>query len=213
MVLPLYLAHSGLEIPVTAHFAWLMLEISQPPPGALPVITDRHPLTEEAVDRLCAMARGWDRAVLDLERPPTPLARELLRRLPCPAAAPPGYGDGAVFLPPAPLHVPLADSLAPWQGREIWLEAALRQQVITVTAHGTEISPPAPADREGGFYHRELCCRFTQEIREDRVVFTLFDTRQTLKDKLAQAQKLGVTAALGLYQELGAKESNCNDKT
>ena len=238
MVLPLYLAMTDSEIrtsprlsqPIArmgCHFSTTNsglqgLPTGRPFPGML-VLDDRIPLGKHdpiqitealtaAVDEL-----GYDGLLLDWERPPAPasqtLAALLADTLPCPVGMPPGYGDGAVFLPPAPLHVPLADYLAPWQGREIWLEAALRQQVITVTAHGTEISPPAPADREGGFYHRELCCRFTQEIREDRVVFTLFDTRQTLKDKLAQAQKLGVTAALGLYQELGAKESNCNDKT
>ena len=204
MGLPLYLAVSGLEIHTIPHPARFLLDPAQTlPPGVLPVITDFRPLTEEAVDRLCRAAQNWERAVLDLEHPPTPAARTLLRRLPCPAAAPPGYGDGPVFLPPAPLYVPLEDYLAPWRGREIWLEAALQQQTITVTSEGVRFSPAVPARWEGGFECRELCCRFTQEIREHQVVFTLFDTRETLPDKLDRARELGVHAALGLYCELG----------
>ena len=205
MGLPLYLAGLGLEIHSIPRPALLMLDRFQPPPpGVLPVITDCQPLTEEAVDRLCHWAEHWERTVLDFEGPPTPAALELLRRLPCPAAAPPGYAEtGPVFLPPAPLHVPLEEYLAPWKSREIWLEAALQQQTVTVTESGAVFSPAAPAQRKDGFECPELCCRFTQEIREDRVVFTLFDTRETLKDKLALAGELGVTAALGLYRELG----------
>ena len=204
MGLPLYLAGFGLEIHTIPQPALLMPDWSvSPPQGVLPVITDCRPLTEEGVDRLCSMARRWKRAVLDFELPPSALALELLKRLPCPAAAPPGYGDGPVFLPPPPLCVPLEDYLAPWQGREIWLEAALQKQTVTVTAAGTSFSTAVPGDLEGGFGCKELCCRFTQEIREDRAVFTLFDTPETLKDKLARAQELGVTAALGLYCELG----------
>ena len=204
MGLPLYLAGLNPEIRSIPHPALLMLDRDTlPPAGVLPVITDFHPLTEEALDRLCRLAASWDRAVLDFEGPPTPAAQALPGRLPCPAAAPPGYGDGPVFLPPAPLHVPLENYLAPWQGREIWLEAALQQQTVTVTGEGIRVDPAIPADQDGGYYSRELCCRFTQEIREDRVIFTLFDTRQTLSDKLDRAQELGVHAALGLYRELG----------
>ena len=206
MGLPLYLADFGLEIHTIPRPAHLMLDwAAAPPRGVLPVITDCRPLTEEGVDRLCSMARGWERAVLDFEGPPTELSCELLRRLPCPAAAPPGYGDGPVFLPPAPLYTPLEDYLSPWRGREIWLEAALQKQTVVLTADGPSFSPAVPADLDKGFHCRELYCRFTQEIREDRVVFTLFDTRETLKDKLARAEALGVRAALGLWRELGKK--------
>lgn len=204
MGLPLYLAGFGMEIHSLSHPALLMLDWAAPvPQGVLPVITDHRPLTEEGVDRLCLLAAGWDQAVLDFEGPPTDLSTRLLRLLPCPAAAPPGYGDGPVFLPPAPLHVPLEDYLSPWQGREVWLEAALQKQTVTVTAAGTSISSTDPSDLEEGFDCRELRCRFTQETREDRVVFTLFDTRESLKDKLGRAEELGVHAALGLYRELG----------
>ena len=202
MVLPLYLAMTGAEICTITHPAYLMEDLSDlPPPGFLPVVTDRFPIDGQALHRFC---QGREAVVLDFERPPTPALAAAVQGLPCPAAAPPGYSDrGPVFLPPPPLHVPLAQHLAPWQGREIWLEAALQRQTIVVTASGAEISAPSPAGNlSGGFYDKHLHCRFTQEIRPDRAVFTLFDTPETLKEKLDHAAALGVTRAVGLYQEL-----------
>lgn len=205
MVLPLYLAMSALELQPIPHGAFLVLDHTEvPPPGILPVITDHFPLDGQVLDRIC---QGREAVVLDFEQPPTSERRAMLRGLPCPCAAPPGYcDDGPVFLPPAPLRTPLEVYLAPFQGREIWLEAALQQQTITVTARGTTITPPSPSrGLTGGFYEKHLRCRFTQDFSRDRAVFTLFDTPETLREKLAHAAALGVTRAIGLYGELGGK--------
>ena len=205
MVLPLYLAMPPWEMRPVPHPAFLMLDWEwEAPGGYLPVITDHRPLTWEAVDRLCRLGRRWEYALLDLENPRCPEAQALLEGLPCPAAVPPGMGDGPVFLPPCPLHVPLERWLAPWQGREIWMEAAMQRQTVTVDGAGMTASPPEPAeDPAGGFRSGELRCRFLQDISPDRAVFTLFDTPQTLEEKLDAAASLGVTRAIGLYAELG----------
>ena len=203
MVLPLYLAMSALEMSPIPRPAFLVLEDSQiPPAGVLPVITDAFPLDRYSLLRLC---QGREAVLLDFERPPTAQVREMIRHLPCPAAAPPGYADeGPVFLPPAPLHVPMEEYLSPWKGREIWLEAAPQRQVVTVTAEGCTVSPPCTnTDFEGGFYSKKLQCRFLQNFSKNRAVFTLFDTPETLRIKLDRASEFGVTRAVGLYQELG----------
>lgn len=203
MVLPLYLAMSALEFRPIPHGAFLMLEGTEvPPQGVLPVITDHFPLEGQVLRRVC---QGREAVLLDFEHPPTQEIRAALQGLPCPCAAPPGYfDDGPVFLPPAPLITPLEAYLAPFQGREIWLEAALQQQTITVTAQGVAITPPSPSrDLTGGFYEQNLRCRFIQNFSEERAVFTLFDTPETLMKKLDDAAALGVTRAVGLYQELG----------
>lgn len=205
MVLPLYLAMTASELCPVPHPAFLMLSPGDiPPPDAMPVLTDREPLDGRAMAQLHRVCQGRAAALLDFARPPTAEVLEWIQGLPCPAAAPPGYAEtGPVFLPPPPLHAPLAAYLAPWTGREVWLEAALLRQTVTITPEGTTVSSPtANHDFAGGFYSRELCCRFTQEFHRDRAVFTLFDTPDTLEEKLTRAAALGVTRAVGLYQEL-----------
>ena len=203
MVLPLYLAMTVSEFRPVPCPALLMFDGTEiPPPGVLPVITDCFPLDGQALQRIC---QGREALLLDFVRPPTTSLQDMLQGLPCPCGAPPGYTDeGPVFLPPAPLHVPLEQYFAPYRSREIWLEAALQRQAITVTAEGVTIAPPRPnRSFEGGFYDENLRCRFIQEFTEDRAVFTLFDTPETLVKKLDHAAALGVTRAVGLYQELG----------
>ena len=205
MGLPLYLAMSALEFRPFPHPAFLILEAGQmPPPGVLPVITDGFSLDRQFLSEVC---QGRDAVLLDFERPPAADTRSMIQSLPCPAAAPPGYaGTGPVFLPPAPLHLPLEQYLAPWKGREIWLEAALRKQTVTVTPKGATVSVPCTnQDLTDGFYSESLHCRFTQNITENRAVFTLFDTPDTLRMKLDHAAALGVRRAIGLFQELGEK--------
>ena len=204
MVLPLYLAMTPLEFRPIPHAAYLLLEPSEVPPGALPVITDRFQLDRQWLLRIC---QGREAVLLDFERPPTAEVRAIIRELPCPAAAPPGYADeGPVFLPSAPLHVPLEEYLSPWKGREIWLEAAVQKQTVTVTAQGSAVFPPCTnTDLADGFYCGILRCRFTQNFSENQAVFTLFDTPETLKMKFSHAAGLGVTRFVGLYQELGEK--------
>ena len=205
MVLPLYLAMSAPEMRPIPHPAFLVLEDRQvPPAGVLPVITDAFAPDRQTLLRLC---RGREAVLLDFERPPTAEVREMIRDLPCPAGAPPGYApEGPVFLPPAPLHVPMEEYLSPWKGREIWLEAALQKQIVTVTAEGCAVFPPCTnSGLTEGFYSEKLCCRFTQNFSENRAVFTLFDPPDTWRIKLDRAGELGVTRAIGLFQELGEK--------
>ena len=204
MVLPLYLAMTPLEFRPIPHAAYLLLEPSEVPPGVLPVVTDRSSLDRQWLLHIC---QGREGVLLDFERPATTEVRAIIRDLPCPAAAPPGYADeGPVFLPPAPLHVPMEEYLAPWKGREIWLEAAVQSQTIAVTAEGSTVSPPCTnADLTDGFYSETLRCRFTQNFSENQAVFTIFDTPETLKMKFRHATNLGVTRFVGLYQELAEK--------
>ena len=205
MGLPLYLAMTTGEIRPVPHPAFLILEAGQmPAPGVLPVITDNFSLDRQFLSEVC---QGQEAVLLDFEQPPTADVRRLIQGLPCPAAAPPGYSDtGPVFLPPTPLHIPLERYLAPWKGREIWLDAALQKQTVTVTAKGVTVSVPCTNhDLTDGFYSEILHCRFIQNYTENKAVFTLFDTPDTLRMKLDHASRLGVSRAVGLFQELGEK--------
>ena len=211
MVLPLYLAMGAEEMngaaPLPRHLGVYGPDVTLPP-GAMLILDDRLPGPLDP-----AQAMGADSVLLDFERKPTPdtirTANKLLRPLDCPVAAPPGYLEDPacpIFLPPCPLHVPLAEYLAPWQDRAVWLDVTMQQQNVTVTAEGTRYSSPAPADRQdGGWFDEVLLCRCAMDVSDEQVVFTLFDTPDTLKRKLEQAAALGVTRAVGLYQELYGK--------
>lgn len=231
MGLPLNLAMTASEMASAGALpekcAWMACQFSpygegitnipaQLPPGAMLILNDRMPCQGHSPDLVAGQiadtlsAFGCESLLLDFQRPTQPEAEAIIRTLveaiPCPVAVSEHYArnlDCPVFLSPAPLHVPLHRHLAPWQGREIWLEAALCQEVITVTKDGTTFAPQFPPDGlEGGFFEEVLCCRYRTEIRQTQVCFTLFDTPDSLQKKLEQALNLGVTRAVGLYQEL-----------
>lgn len=235
MGLPLNLAMTPAEISgcntMPDHIAWMACHFSPYgqgllnlpetlPAGSMLILNDRlscgghcpglvSEQLAEAVGRL-----GCESVLLDFQRPRSPeseaMVREILSALPCPAAVTEFYAAGLfcpVFLAPPPLHIPMEDYLTPWQGREIWLEAALCQETITITERGAAYSAQFPPDgMDDGFSEEVLCCRYRSCIREDAVCFTLFDTRETLEKKLDLAQSLGVTRAVGLWQELGSRE-------
>ena len=188
------------------------------PPGAMLILNDRFPCRSHDPVRIAEeMAAAVERlncgsVLLDFERKPSKeteaIANALLEALSCPLAAPPGFAadsDCGIFLPPCPLRIPLAEYLHPWQGRDIWLDVTAQQQTITVTRKGMTCSVPAPPDRQGGILDELLLCRYITEVSEAEVRFTLFDTPETLKMKLEHAAELGVSRAVGLYQELGCK--------
>lgn len=216
MVLPLYLAMTAAEMACTdtppRYFG--VFDAAHLPPGAMGILTDRIPFQDPLKTAEAVRELNCGSVLLDFARKPDAgsrmVADALFQALPCPVAAPPAFAgdsDCAVFLPPCPLHVPLAEYLRPWQNRDIWLDITLQQQTVTVTPRGTVYSPAVPADRQDGVFDEILMCRCITEVAEDMVRFILFDTPETLKIKLEEAAKRGVTRAVGLYQELGKKSS------
>ena len=230
MALPLYLAMTAWEMEAAdalpGHLGWMACHFDPEgtglcdvpislPPGTTLILNDRYSCGNHAPQQITSeLAAAVEQlncegVLLDLQRRPDDdsriVADALFQALPCPVAAPPGFIDdfrSPVFLPPCPLHVPLAEFLHPWQGREVWLDVTLQQQTITVTRQGTTYAPPTPADRQGGVFDEILLCQCVTEMREEAVRFVLFDTQETLKRKLEEAARLGVSRAVGLYQEL-----------
>ena len=232
MVLPLYLALTAAEISGTrplpklcaymaCHFSPYTEGLSNMPEalpaGSVLILNDRIPCDHHSADlvagQLATAVRrlGCESVLLDFERPPEETSLAMVQRIlearPCPVAVTESYARDfscPVFLSPPPLHMPLAAHLAPWWGREVWLEAALCQEEITVTKSGTHFCPIFPIQQlEGGFHDSNLHCCYHTAVSEDSIHFTLFDTQDTLRQKLELAVQLGVTRAVGLYQELG----------
>jgi len=229
MAIPLYLAMTAAEFrrstALPAHPAWLSCLFSpystglsnlpaQLPADSLLILSDRTPLCghdpqrvrtqlEETIASLhcCAL-------LLDFQRPVCKDAMQMVNALctlPCPVAVSHLYAqevDGPVFLPPAPVDTCIEDHLAPWQGREIWLEAALDSVTIRVTEHGAfREEKPLGSGPIGRFYDETLRCHYDIAL-SDCADFTLNRTADDLRALLLRAETLGVTTAVGLYQEL-----------
>ncbi len=187
------------------------------PPHAMVILNDRTPLSghdpAQVAAELAALTERLEAAalLLDLQRPVTREGLAIVRAVTAGAVCPVGvaapYAEGlscGVFLPPPPLHIPLSRYLAPWQGRELWLEAALGSQVLTLTPEGCRIAPPAPGvPTDTCHSDATLHCRYRVELGQQEAVFTLYRSREDLAALLAEAEKAGVTLAVGLYQELG----------
>lgn len=230
MVLPLYLAMNASEIthyPLPEHPAWMACHFSpwtngvsnlppSLPPDAMLILNDRIPCQGHSADLVAAQLNeavtgfSCESVLLDFQRPGNPEAeavvRAILEAVSCPVAVTEHYAKAAdcpVFLGPNPLHIPLSEYFSPWQGREIWLEAGLTQEKAMVRQDGTVFTPCFPIEAlDGGFFDQKLLCRYHTTISDACIEFTLFDTFESLREKLDAAQALGVTRAVGLYQEL-----------
>lgn len=187
------------------------------PPGSLLILDDSTPMDghdpEQIAGQLEDCGKRLDCAgiLLDFQQSGAENIQNLVARLEkaltLPLIVPAGCGTefrSPVFLPPVPADVPLAEYLSPWRGREIWLEAALDGLEITLTESGAARRPlPRWEQPEAeGFRDDGLHCHYRCEVREDAAVFTLWRSPEDLKALLAEAEGLGVTAAVGLYQEL-----------
>ena len=188
------------------------------PPGALLILSDYTPMQghdpEYITQQLlhCIETFCCSGLLLDFQRPQNEdtaiLSRMLAEALPCPVAVPEMYAldlDCGVFLPPVMPSAALKDYLAPWQGREIWLELSLNGEIITLTETGAEAVPlPRFVPPEGGFAETDLHCHYRIETAQDKAAFTLWRTREDVAALLEEAEGYGVTAGVGLYQEFGS---------
>lgn len=189
------------------------------PPGSMLILNDRTPICghdpnliiRQLSDTMESLECGC--LLLDFQRENNPetkaLAEAITEALPCPVGVSHLYAeesDCAVFLPPVPLDAPLADHLAPWEGREVWLEAALDGLEITVTEQGAKsASLRHSAALDSPFHDERLHCHYRIRSDENQAKFTLFRTHEDLKELLEEAENLGVRCVVGLYQELGSR--------
>ena len=232
MVLPLYLALTAAEISeaCSTTFPWAYMACHFSPytegisniPDRLPessllILNDRLPCQGHSASLVARQLadvvaqHSCESVLLDFQRPREPeseaIVSSILQALSCPVAVTEQFAENRncpVFLSPAPLYLTLTEYLAPWQGREIWLEAALCQEEVTVTKEAMIYNPIFPTTQlRGGIYDEDLRCNYHTQISENSVRFTLFDTPESLNQKLELAAQLGVSRAVGLWQELG----------
>ena len=187
------------------------------PPGSVLTLQDSTPILGCHTGTVCVqLSRAVSQLscsalLLDFQRPPTSesadLAAALTDALPCPVILPPSLAQGLdapVFLPPLPPDQPLGEYLAPWAGREVWLELAADGLELTLTSRGAArkplpFAPTLPASHRDGKLH----CHYCIQPGREEVRFTLWRTREDMLSLAEEAETLGVTACVGLWQELG----------
>jgi len=232
MAFPFYLAATAAEFSrleeLSAGRAWMACHFSgygtglsnlpeSLPPGAMVIVNDRVPVCGHDPGRireqLEELTELWKPGcvLLDFQRPGEPrtarIAAALAEGMGCPVGVSETYARELpcpVFLPPPPPDRGLEAWLAPWKGRELWLEAALDSCVFTVTEEGSRRECLPFAQPEGELFRdSSLHCSYRIRIEADAVRFYLYRTRDDLRALLRAGQALGVTRAVGLYQELG----------
>ena len=76
-------------------------------------------------------------------------------------------------------------------------------ETVTLTPAGATTAPlPPAAQLLGGHRDEKLHCHYQIHTDADSARFTLFRTPEDLDALLTEGESLGVTRAVGLYQEL-----------
>lgn len=225
MSFPLYFALTGAEFRLCSrlpqHCGWLACHFSaygtgitnipqNLPKGSMLILDDSTPVNGHDPEQILQQISPLhiDSVLLDFQRPPTEESLAMakaLTGLPCPVGVSENYAKDLncpVFLSAPALHIPLKNHITPWQGREIWLEAALGQTCVAVDKTGFQDNQPPIATNHPAFFSSTLACHYQIVPGENQVQFLLHRTRDDLNELLALAESLGITRAVGLYQEL-----------
>lgn len=212
------------------HMAWMACHFSpyspgltnlpnNLPDGSLLILNDRTPFYRNDPETIMVQLRSVIQShscsglLLDFQNPGisalSELTQMLISELPCPVIVSHHYAckNASILLPPVPLDEPISEYLSPWNGKEIWLEAALDSVLITIDSAGTHKSTPEPA--ETVFPHRDdrLHCHYAICESEMDASFLLHRTPEDLGSLMNEAESLGVRAFIGLYQELGKNQA------
>lgn len=230
MALPIYLAMTAFELQhcqqIPKYCSWMACHFSayssgltnipaSLPENALLMVNDRIPpmghsekmilhQLQDAVEKLHVYG-----VLLDFQLPYREdlahLGNALLSTLPCPVGITPQYANawnGPVFLPPIPPYCAAADHLASWNGREIWLESDNCCFDLTVSETGCRILPANEQAEHLMFSNTELFCHYKISLADHSATFTLGRTGEDAALLMEAAEKLGVTLAVGLYQQV-----------
>lgn len=230
MAIAQYLAMTAAEMartaPLPRYAAWMACHFSPystgltnlPPKlrqGSLLILNDRTPIHCHDPERVCrelkTVLHQFDCAglLVDFQNPVCPEAKALAAYLGAHLKAPMGIGpdygveEAAVFLPPVPTDVTTEEYLKKWAGREIWLEAALEGQNITLTPEGAVYSPNRRRDFDHVHEEQTLHCHYSIEDTPQGITFHTWRTPEDLNQVLQEAEHQGVTRSVGLFQELG----------
>ena len=231
MEIPLFLAMTAAEFRIAAeipaHPAWMACHFSaygtgisnlprELPAGAMLMLNDRTPICghdpEDVAKPLCDTAQRLecDSIVLDFQREGqeelTDVIRAVLDRAHCPVGVSAPYAEGfdcPVLVPPIDPHISPQEALAPWEGRELWLELSTEGTQIAVTEAGSRYTPLTHyLPGEGAHYEPLLHCHYEIIVEENRIFFNLGRTEEDRETLQNAVKALGVTRTVALWQEV-----------
>lgn len=230
MDLSIYLAVTGAELRGLdsrgRSLAWMACRFSQSgtgisgaptslPPKSILMLTDEIPAQDHEPGRIAAemiqaaQALDCSRILLDFQRPNDPKTTEIsaaiIKASPIPVGISALYAhqfDCPVLVSPSPIWHSLDHYIAPWHGREIWLEAILEDALVTVTDTGSQYSL-CNAIGSYPLFHEGLCVSYRTEVTANAIHFFLHRGKEELDKLLEKANAHDITTAIGLYQQLG----------
>jgi hypothetical protein len=230
MALPLYLAMTREEFephPLPPHPAYMACHFSaygkglqdlpaHLPQGSMLILNDRIPPWKQDPQLVAAELSqtaeqlGCSAVLMDFQQAENPHLKAIVQQVcqvltvPC-AATEPYAGEascGVLITAPLP-NQPLSTKISNWEGRELWLEAVPETVRYTITRDASQLQRCEEPASDFPHHDQRLCCRYQIEVKTDHAVITLCRTREDLQKLLAQAETLGFTRAVGLYQQLG----------
>ena len=240
MEIPLFLVMTAAELQAAEqlpqHPAWMACHFSPYgtgisnipktlPPGAMLMLNDRTPVCrhdpETVAKTLCDAAQSLkcDSILLDFQREGFDelhnIIETVLKNASCPVGVSALYAksfDCPVLVPSIPIQTLPEDALIPWKGRELWLELSSEGTEIAVTEQGSRYTPlPHYIPGEDAHPEDTLHCHYEITVEDDRILFHLGRTAEDQFSLWKASHSLGVTRALGFWQELNDRtEQNCN---
>ncbi len=228
MKIPQYLAMTAAQFLSVAekppHCAWMGCHFSpwgkdlsnlpaSLPPDSILILDDQFPPNGHDPGKIAAQLAKYMDALhcrgllLDFQRPANQETSDIARKLttlPFPVCVSDVYAEGLscpVFVPPCPVNKSIREHLAPWQGREIWLETEYASLCFVITKDGCQVTGH---DGSGPFLHRDpdLHTRYRIEITEEKAVFSLYRSREDQQELLREAIALGVTGTVEVYHAI-----------
>lgn len=187
------------------------------PPGSMIIVNDRTPVQGHDPELIAEQLQYlWetqkpDCFLLDLQRPGSPeagqIVKKLLSTLSCPVGVSDLYAeefDCPVFLCAPPVDRTLEDHIRHWEGREIWLEIAPDAALATILTSGCQFSPASLRPlQEPVFYDNTVHCHYHTDIRDQAACIHLLRDKEALRRMIRTTELSQVTRAVGLYQQLG----------
>lgn len=177
----------------------LILDDSLPPSGHDPQIICTQ------LQQICGKFKV-QYLLLDLQRPNDPetaqIVKAILDNKPCNTIVSEAYGKALacpLFLNSPLPHQALEEYIAPFKNRTLWLELAVETVSYRVSKTDCTVQsvPYTPAEN----HCKDLHCHYNWTVYKDHIDFTLSRDRQDCDSLLRDAQGLGISGFVGLYQQ------------